>query len=92
MPTNVPKLDLPSESGQPRVSPREQVLSIMAEKKRQKWLREKGKHTYDKLCVKKTFLILAEIERLQLEIEYDQLKHQLSPRHKQNSVSPGKNR
>ena len=32
---------------------------------------------------------LAEIERMQLEIEYDQLKHQLSPRHKKNSVSPG---
>ena len=33
--------------------------------------------------------MLAEIERLQLEIEYDQLKHQLSPRYKKNSVSPG---
>ncbi|CAF4861848.1 unnamed protein product, partial [Rotaria magnacalcarata] len=36
----------------------------MAEKKRQKWIREK-----------------AEIERLQMEIQYDQLKQQLSPRH-----------
>ncbi|CAF2658289.1 unnamed protein product [Rotaria sp. Silwood2] len=73
-PPIVPKLDLPSESHPPppvHISPREQVLSVMAEKKRQKWLREK-----------------AEIERLQLEIEYDQLKHQLSPRHKQKSVSP----
>ncbi|CAF0947908.1 unnamed protein product [Rotaria sordida] len=73
-PPMVPKLDLPSEHPPPppvHGSPREQVLSIMAEKKRQKWLREK-----------------AEIERLQLEIEYDQLKHQLSPRLKKNSVSP----
>ena len=40
----VPKLDLPSELPPPpaRVSPREQTLSIMAEKKRQKWIREKG--------------------------------------------------
>lgn len=29
---------------------------------------------------------------MQLEVEYDQLKHQLSPRHKQNSVSPGMNK
>lgn len=35
------------------------------------------------------YYILAEIERLQLEIEYDQLKHQLSPRYKPNAVSPG---
>jgi len=36
--------------------------------------------------------IVAEIERMQLEIEYDQLKHQLSPRHKKTSVSPGINK
>ncbi|CAF4680983.1 unnamed protein product [Rotaria sp. Silwood1] len=73
-PPLVPKLDLPPEPLPPppvHVTPREQVLSVMAEKKRQKWLREK-----------------AEIERLQLEIEYDQLKHQLSPRHRKTSVSP----
>jgi len=78
-PPHVPRLDLQStnsslpvpktSSGQ--ISPREQTLSIMAEKKRQKWQRER-----------------AEVERLQMEIEYDQLKHQLSPRHKPNSVSP----
>jgi hypothetical protein len=27
-----------------RISPREQALNMMAEKKRQKWLREKGKY------------------------------------------------
>ena len=43
----VPRLDLPTEppSGPPaRISPREQVLNMMAEKKRQKWMRERGKH------------------------------------------------
>jgi len=53
----VPKLELPVDPPAPapvtRVSPREQALSIMAEKKRQKWMRDK-----------------AEIERMQLEIEY----------------------
>ena len=44
----VPKLDLQSaahntSSGQ--ISPREQTLSIMADKKRQKWMREKGTMT-----------------------------------------------
>ncbi|CAF1424183.1 unnamed protein product [Rotaria magnacalcarata] len=68
---SIPKLELPSEPAPVRVSPREQVLSIMAEKKRQKWIREK-----------------AEIERLQMEIQYDQLKQQLSPRHNKPSVSP----
>ncbi len=34
------------------------------------------------------FYLLAEIERMQLEIEYDRLKHQLSPRHKKNPTSP----
>lgn len=47
----VPKLDLPVDPPAPpppapasvaRVSPREQALSIMAEKKRQKWIRDKG--------------------------------------------------
>ncbi|CAF4419103.1 unnamed protein product, partial [Rotaria magnacalcarata] len=38
---SIPKLELPSEPAPVRVSPREQVLSIMAEKKRQKWIREK---------------------------------------------------
>jgi hypothetical protein len=70
----VPKLDLPTDPHPlptAQISPREHTLSIMAEKKRQKWIRDK-----------------AEIERMQLEIEYDQLKHQLSPRHKKTSVSP----
>ena len=50
-PPHVPRLDLQStnsslpvpktSSGQ--ISPREQTLSIMAEKKRQKWQRERGK-------------------------------------------------
>jgi hypothetical protein len=46
----VPKLDLPTEPHPPaQISPREQTLSIMADKKRQKWIRDKGKHS-------KTFL------------------------------------
>jgi hypothetical protein len=40
----VPKLDLPVEGPPPaKISPREQTLSIMGDKKRQKWLRERGK-------------------------------------------------
>jgi hypothetical protein len=60
----------------------------MADKKRQKWMREKGKHLKNSFFPL-NILFLAEIERMQLEIQYDQLKHQLSPRHKQHSVSPG---
>ena len=60
---------------------------MIAEKKRQKWMREKGKRALD--ITRCTFRYLAEIERMQLEVEYDQLKHQLSPRH-QKSESPGK--
>ena len=60
---------------------------MIAEKKRQKWMREKGKRALG--ITRCTFSHLAEIERMQLEVEYDQLKHQLSPRH-QKSESPGK--
>ena len=45
IPPLVPKLELPADPPPPppvRVSPRDQVLSVMAEKKRQKWNREKG--------------------------------------------------
>ncbi len=60
----------------------------MADKKRQKWMRDKGKHS--KIAFfPLNILFLAEIERMQLEIQYDQLKHQLSPGRKQHSVSPG---
>ncbi|CAF3506044.1 unnamed protein product [Rotaria sp. Silwood1] len=71
----VPKLDLPSQSQPPPplapISPRQEALSMMAEKKRQKWLREK-----------------AEMDRMKLEVEYDQLKHQLSPMNQKTSSSP----
>lgn len=45
----VPKLDLPVEPSlppppPPQISPREHTLSVIAEKKRQKWLRERGKY------------------------------------------------
>lgn len=96
VPSSVPKLDLPAAAASTvnstgHISPREQTLSIMAEKKRQKWQRERGKIQAFP-CVYSSSLrnCLAEVERLQMEIEYDQLKHQLSPRHKKNSVSPGK--
>jgi hypothetical protein len=61
----------------------------MADKKRQKWIREKGKYSKTYFQPNTIIYLLAEIERMQLEIEYDQLKHQLSPRHKNPSVSPG---
>ncbi|CAF1205768.1 unnamed protein product [Rotaria sordida] len=70
----VPKLDLPSQSPSAPlapISPRQEALGMMAEKKRQKWLREK-----------------AEMDRMKLEVEYDQLKHQLSPMHQKVSSSP----
>ena len=60
----------------------------MADKKRQKWIREKGKYLKTYFHEIYDFYILAEIEKMQLEIEYDQLKHQLSPRHKKNPTSP----
>ncbi|UJR37105.1 hypothetical protein I4U23_029809 [Adineta vaga] len=70
----VPNLDLVLEPPQlpaSQTTPRDEALGKMANKKREKWMKEK-----------------AEIERMQLEIEYDQLKHQLSPRHKKNPTSP----
>ncbi|CAF2937099.1 unnamed protein product [Rotaria sp. Silwood2] len=70
----VPRLDLPPQPPPPPlapISPREEALGMMAEKKRQKWLREK-----------------AEMDRMKLEVEYDQLKHQLSPMHQKASSSP----
>lgn len=44
-PTNiVPSLDVSSQQqqSQPPISPREEALSMMADKKRLKWMREKG--------------------------------------------------
>ncbi|CAF4526191.1 unnamed protein product [Rotaria socialis] len=74
----VPKLDLsqqqlPPSFSQPLapISPRQEALGMMADKKRQKWMREK-----------------AEMDRMKLEVEYDQLKHQLSPMHQKASSSP----
>ena len=64
----------------------------MAEKKRQKWMRERGKYSRPVSFITHHINTLAEFDKMQMEIEYDQLKHQLSPRHKKNSVSPGINK
>ncbi|CAF2211967.1 unnamed protein product [Rotaria magnacalcarata] len=74
----VPNLDLSQQQPPPSfsqplapISPRQEALGMMADKKRQKWMREK-----------------VEMDRMKLEVEYDQLKHQLSPMHQKASSSP----
>jgi len=72
------------------ISPREEGLGMMADKKRRKWMREKGKKSFENQSKVFTYLA-AEMDRMRLEVEYDQLKHQLSPIHKKASSSPGMN-
>jgi hypothetical protein len=103
----VPRLELPPQvppHPPAQISPRQEALSLMAEKKRQKWMREKGRHFLMHYGRKKSILIwkkknirssifiisfAAEMDRMKLEVEYDQLKHQLSPHHDKMSSSPG---
>ncbi|CAF0909216.1 unnamed protein product [Adineta ricciae] len=71
----VPPLDLPPHSNTVlplgQISPRDEGLGMMADKKRKKWMRER-----------------AEMDRMRLEVEYDQLKHQLSSMNQNTSTSP----
>ena len=85
----MPKSDV-SPLSLAQFSPRQEALGLMADKKRQKWMREKGRN-YFELIISIMISISAEMDRMKLEVEYDQLKHQLSPIHEKNSSSPGKN-
>ncbi|UJR09115.1 hypothetical protein I4U23_013362 [Adineta vaga] len=71
----VPPLDIPLQPSSVlplgQISPRDEALGMMADKKRRKWMRER-----------------AEMDRMRLEVEYDQLKHQLTPAHQKASTSP----
>lgn len=67
-------------------SPRGEALGLMAEKKRQKWMREKG--SFDLLIKIRFFLFIsAEMDRMKLEVEYDQLKHQLTPQNQRSTAA-----
>ena len=70
------------------ISRRREALGMMAEKQRQKLTWEKGNNPIENGYWSGLFL-LAEMNWIKLEGEYDQLKHPLAPIHEKTSMSPG---